>query len=301
MSTPLTPLPRESFAGYDEGPLPPAAAADPDNPRWGVATAFGVWLASLALMLFFPLVAVVPYVFFYYRGQDFARAAEALAKDPTALLIGIAATLPIHLATLAVVWAVATGFGKRPFWEAVGWSWPPRVSPLVGILLCVLAAILLLVGASVLAHLLGVNKTPFDEMLESSSGALFATAFLATATAPLVEELVYRGMLYPALRRLAGAAFAVLVVTFLFALVHYWQYKNSPGTIAAILLLSFSLTVVRAWTGRVLPCFVIHLVFNGVQVIGLLYSHFRPESEPQQKAAARALYELLTHSATLFF
>ncbi len=297
MSTPLTPLPRESFAGYEERPPARPAAADPDNPQWGVGTAFGVWLASLALMLFFPLIAVVPYVFIYYRGQDFARAAEGLAKDPTALLIGIAATLPIHLLTLAVVWAVATGFGKRPFWEAVGWSWPPRF----GFWACVLTALVLLGGASALAHLLGVNKTPFDEMLESSSGALFATAFLATATAPLVEELVYRGMLYPALRRLAGVAFAVLVVTFLFALVHYWQYKNSPGTIAAIVLLSFSLTVVRAWTGRVLPCFVIHLVFNGVQVIGLLYQHFRPESEPQQKAAAAgALYELLAHVHPLF-
>jgi membrane protease YdiL (CAAX protease family) len=107
-------------------------------------------------------------------------------------------------------------------------------------------------------------------------------------------------MLYPALRKLAGAALAVVVVTFLFALVHYWQYKNSPGTIAAIMLLSFSLTVVRAWTGRVLPCFVIHLVFNGVQVVGLLFGHFRPESEPQQKAAARALYQLFTHAPSLF-
>ncbi len=292
----MTPLPQESFAGYEEGPLRPAAAADPDNPQWGVAAAFGVWLASLALMLFFPLVAVVPYVFFYYRGQDFASAAESLAKDPTALLIGIAATLPIHLVTLALVWAVATGFGKRPFWQAIGWSWPPLLAGWIWTLFCAAAALVLLLGSAALAHLLGVNKTPFEEMLESSPGALFATAFLATATAPLVEELVYRGMLYPALRRMAGAAFAVLVVTFLFALVHYSQYKNSPGTIAAITLLSFSLTVVRAWTGRVLPCFVIHLVFNGVQVIGLLHAHFRPGSEPQQQAAARAIYELLTHA-----
>jgi len=294
VSTPLTPLPQESFAGYEEGTPPPAA--DPDNPHWGVGTAFGVWLTSLALMLFFPLIAVVPYVFVYYRGQDFARSAEALAKDPTALLIGIAATLPIHLVTLAIVWAVATGFRRRPFWQAVGWGWSRNF----GFWVCVLTALMLYVAASALAYLLGVNKTPFDEMLESSAGALFATAFLATATAPLVEELVYRGVLYPALRKVGGAALAVIVVTFLFSFVHYWQYKNSPGTIAAITLLSLSLTIVRAWTGRVLPCFVIHLVFNGVQVIMLLFEHFIGAGEPQPQKAAPALYELLTHAPPLF-
>jgi hypothetical protein len=33
----------------------------------------------------------------------------------------------------------------------------------------------------------------------------------------------------------------------------------------SISLLSFVLTFIRARTGRLLPCFVIHLVFNGVQ------------------------------------
>jgi membrane protease YdiL (CAAX protease family) len=37
------------------------------------------------------------------------------------------------------------------------------------------------------------------------------------------------------------------------------------GAILSIALLSVVLTVVRARTGRLLPCFVIHLVFNGVQ------------------------------------
>ncbi len=55
-----------------------------------------------------------------------------------------------------------------------------------------------------------------------------------------------------------------------------------------------------AWTGRVLPCFVIHLVFNGVQVIGLLFEHFRQAAEPEQRAAARALYELLPQAPGLF-
>jgi hypothetical protein len=50
-------------------------------------------------------------------------------------------------------------------------------------------------------------------------------------------------------------------------------------------LLSFVLIYVRARTGRLLPCFVIHLVFNGVQSLIIVLEpylraiaeHWRPQ------------------------
>ncbi|HLM55721.1 MAG TPA: CPBP family intramembrane glutamic endopeptidase [Pyrinomonadaceae bacterium] len=298
MSTPLTPLPRESYAGYEEGPpqppQPAAAAFDPDSPPWSVWTALGLWTASLALMIFVPLVAIIPYIVISYRGQDFERVAAAINQDPNALFISIAATLPAHLITLALVWAVVTRFGRRPFWQTMGWRWPRRF----GFWACAGLALALLGAAWLVATVLGVRETPFDQMLKSSPNALFATAFLATVTAPLIEELVYRGVLYPAFRRL-GVVWAVLVVTSLFAIIHVPQYYNSPGTIGAIILLSLALTLVRAKTASVLPCFVIHLIFNGLQVAGLLTKHFYDKAA-EQPAAAGALETLLPHAARLF-
>jgi membrane protease YdiL (CAAX protease family) len=139
-----------------------------------------------------------------------------------------------------------------------------------------LAAVALLVAGGTVAWLIPGEKTPFEQMLESSAAARFATAFLATATAPLVEELVYRGVLYPALRRVTGVVWAVVIVSAMFSVVHVTQYYNNIGVIAAVSMLAFALTYVRARTGRVLPCFVIHLIFNGLQVAALIFEYFFP-------------------------
>jgi membrane protease YdiL (CAAX protease family) len=259
-------------------------AVDPDDPPWGAMTGFLVWGGSMLMMLFLPLVLVIPYVIYRVSGAGLANVDEVMRNDPTTLLIGIAATIPTHFATLFLVWAVVTNFGRRPFRETIGWGWSPRFGPW----LSVLAAFLLLGAAMLVATLLGVKRTPFDEMLKSSTAALFTTAFLATATAPLVEELVYRGVLFPAVRRATNHAVALILVTVLFAGVHVMQYHNSPGTIAAIFLLSLALTYVRAATGRILPCIVIHFIFNGVQVAGLIYEYFWPTSLGGPGAPERA-------------
>ena len=58
---------------------------------------------------------------------------------------------------------------------------------------------------------------------------------------------------------------AIVIVTFLFALVHVPQYWGSPTTIILLTLLSLILTLVRAQTGNLLPCVVLHTLFNAVQ------------------------------------
>jgi membrane protease YdiL (CAAX protease family) len=343
VSTELPPLPRDAFTGQTPltaAPGSDAADVDPDDPSWGVAAALLVWLASILLMIVIPLLALVPYAVYSYRGSDLARLDQVMQRDPNVLLITIAATIPTHLITLAIVWAVVTRLGKRPFWKSLGWGWSRRFGPLLDVILSVAGALLLL-GASILvAWLIGGQKTPFQQMLESSAAARFATAFLATATAPLVEELVYRGVLYAALQkalakaaasyqtlialaaqgapppgglsgptwrlvtlvsraasslltffstldaRRGGVVWAVIIVGSLFSLVHVTQYYNNLGVIVAVTMLGFALTIVRAVTGRVLPCFIIHLVYNGVQVAILIFEYFRPHTPPGEAQAA---------------
>jgi len=112
-------------------------------------------------------------------------------------------------------------------------------------------------------------------------------AFLAVATAPLVEESIYRGILYPAIERTAGAKAAVILVTLLFAIPHVPQYWPNLGVISSITLLSVVLTLVRARTGRLLPCVVVHLVFNGIQsVIILLEPYLRAAFETMRHGSA---------------
>src|SRR4029453_3697257 len=147
-----------------------------------------------------------------------------------------------HALTFLLVWYVVTGRGSRPFWQTLGWYWPHDFGPwkTVGF------AVVLLGFGWLITHFVGGAETQLDQIIKSSYRARFVIAFLAAVTGPFIEELVYRGLLYPALQRVVGVAFAVVIVSILFAGVHVLQYYNNPGVIAVITILSVSLTVVRA-------------------------------------------------------
>jgi membrane protease YdiL (CAAX protease family) len=79
------------------------------------------------------------------------------------------------------------------------------------------------------------------------------------------------------------------LVTFIFALVHVPQYWGSVAAITAIVSLSLVLTLLRAWTGSLLPCVATHFVYNGVQAVFLLLAPEKAlETVPQHSATAAA-------------
>ena len=263
---------------------PPSSTneVNPDNPPWGVVTAILAWIASALLLIFMPVIVLIPYALLGRRGVVTGEGAQTLLNDQTAIFLLVLSTLPAHLLTLGLVWAVVTGFGKRPFWPTLGWSWSERVGfwKSIGITILVL-----LVGFLLTAVVKG-EPTELDQIVASSTAARILIALLATLTAPLVEEMIYRGLLYSALQRATGMVWAVIIVSALFAGVHIYQYKNNLGVIAAITIFSLSLTLMRAYSGRLLPCYIMHLVFNGLQSIGIvLEPYLRRNSGGEQKAA----------------
>jgi membrane protease YdiL (CAAX protease family) len=124
-------------------------------------------------------------------------------------------------------------------------------------------------------------------------------AIIAVATAPLVEELIYRGLLYSAFQRAVGQWGAVIIVASMFAGLHVVQYWPNAGAILSITLLSLALTLIRARTGRLLPCFVVHLVFNGIQsVIIIIEPYLRAIIENWRHEPVNAV---ISHASRLFF
>jgi membrane protease YdiL (CAAX protease family) len=265
-------------ATYDQQPSHPAlATVDPDNPPWGIFQAILVWIISIAVLIFLQLLAGLPYVIYKTL---VLKSTAGLATDPNLIFFSMIGVVPAHIVTLLVVWWVVTNRGRRPFWQTVGWSWPQNFGPWKAVGLAVL-----LLGVGVLiTQSLGGKETQLDQIIASSLKTRFATALLAVVTAPLVEELTFRGVLYPALQRALGMIWAVLLVSALFAGVHLLQYFDNLGVVAVITLLSVSLTLVRAKTGRLLPSFVIHLVFNGIQATILIVQPFVGKSAAEPKA-----------------
>lgn len=277
-SPPLTPLNEERAAPPATvlGEFQPPATLHTSSPwlAWlEVVKAMVMWIISFLLLLFVPVIVAVPYL--VYRVVSFGPpSAQALAGDKMLLFYSVLGILPAHLLTLGVTWMIVTDSGRRPFWKTIGFGWPERTSPTTTTLVSVLIALALFGLAWLVTLLYGERKTDLDLLIESSMYTRIATAFMAAATAPLVEEVIYRGILYQALEKAAGAAVAIPVVSLLFAGVHVYQYRNNLAVILVITLLSIVLTVSRALSGKVLPAFIIHLVFNGIQSVFIVLGGF---------------------------
>jgi uncharacterized protein len=274
----LTPLPEEhgeplaTASGGDVESMPSAKMSR--RLAWlDIVKAVGLWTVSVLLLVFIPVIAVLPYIIYRVAtvGSE-AFTPEALAADKWVIFYSVLGILPAHLITLAFAWFMISEGGRKSFWKAVGWEWPgpPRRIALISV-----AVALGLYGIAFgVTTVYGGNKTDLDRLIESSMYTRVATALVAVATAPLIEELIYRGVLYPAVEKVAGMAFAIVVVSLLFAGVHVWQYKDNVAVILVITALSFTLTAARALTGKLLPAFIIHLVFNGIQSVLIVLSGF---------------------------
>jgi membrane protease YdiL (CAAX protease family) len=257
-------------------------------PWWALMKACLTWVASILCLGLVPLLVILPYFIYRVRTSGMPRA-EELTTDKTFLFLSILGVIPAHILTFGIVWLVVTEGGRYPFWKTVGFEWPPSWKPWKGIAVSAVFAVVLLGIGALVTSLYGGSKTQLDLLIESSYQARLATAFLAVATAPLIEELIYRGVLYPALERTIGMGFAIAVVSLMFAGVHVLQYSNNLAVIAVITLLSISLTMVRAFTGKLLPCFVIHLVFNGLQSAFLLLEPLFDKTDKTAPTTAPAL------------
>jgi membrane protease YdiL (CAAX protease family) len=87
--------------------------------------------------------------------------------------------------------------------------------------------------------------------------------------APLCEEIVYRGLLWGGIERLANRWVAFAVTTLLFAMAHF-EFTRTP----LLLIVAIPIAVARLYTGRLLPSIVAHQVNNllpgVVLMLGLL-------------------------------
>jgi membrane protease YdiL (CAAX protease family) len=112
----------------------------------------------------------------------------------------------------------------------------------------------------------GEFENPQIEALTGGSALSLAELgvlmILVAVVAPIVEELFFRGMLYPVLRRRWSAPVAIVVNGFLFALIHV-----IPILLPGLFFVGIVLAWVRERSGSVIPCMVIHALQNGTVLL----------------------------------
>jgi CAAX protease family protein len=181
-----------------------------------------------------------------------------LAQRPILMLIS---TSVVELAVVIYLLLLIEGKYRAPFGGAIRWSWPKNAW---GLLL--LGAFMLLV-LSMLENLLPMPKdTPFDKLFARPRDA-YLIAIIAVSLGPLVEELFFRGFLYPVLARRWGIAWSISLTALLFALMHMPQYGYAWGALAVIFIVGVVCGTVRAVTKSVGASFLVHVGYNGVQMI----------------------------------
>jgi membrane protease YdiL (CAAX protease family) len=106
--------------------------------------------------------------------------------------------------------------------------------------------------------------------IEAQGEGWVGIALLAVVVAPLLEEIVFRGLLYPALRHLWaarrwGMRAAVAVTAAVFGLIH------PPAVWAPMAVFGVFLAFLAESAGTVWPCVLAHAAFNGLTVAQIVF------------------------------
>ncbi|MEZ5345259.1 MAG: CPBP family intramembrane glutamic endopeptidase [Pyrinomonadaceae bacterium] len=268
----------------------------PNNPPWGSLMAILLWAASFALIAIVPILFLVPYL--ASQNINFSDADQLVqfsTKDPTALLLQIGAVIPAHLITLLLAWMIVTQFRKHSFTKMLGWEWGGfKWWHAVLLLISVLGL------AFALTQIFGEQDNDLMKILRSSRAMVFLVAIMATFSAPIVEEVVYRGVLYSAFQRTFNVPAAVFFVTLIFAAVHFPQYWGDHATLITLVFLSLVITLIRVKTDNLLPCIFFHFVINGFQSIILIMEPYIPDSMSTTKPAAEAFIYSVWKTGSVF-
>jgi len=192
-----------------------------------------------------------------------AYAGRAVGGEPDTNVVyeyafGLAAVIQYGLLVLLALW-IAKGLPKRQLFAL---RLPERPGRAAGLALATFVAIFVVAG--VLDRFLHAGKeqglTPSG--WDSAHAGAFAFSFFAIAVlAPLVEEVVYRGLGYSLLERV-GAPLAIALTGLAFAAAH--------GLVAGLPVLWFfgsALAWLRRRTGSLYPGIGVHALFNAIALI----------------------------------
>lgn len=251
--SPVEPDVSRSPVDSDTSELRPVSPSD-ENPPWNL-----VDVLVIAVFAFVTGFVVLLFAFGVAHSIPRFRNLSPAQLGQTALILVPAQTV----AYLFVVAFMAHLVGLKQggsFLKAISWNAPSAQKGLQAIAGGVGLALVSAIFTGILSRWVP-KSLPVDKLFSDTSSA-YLLALFGVFVAPFVEELFFRGFLYPALARKIGVSASMVLTAALFAVVHQGQLARAWVPLAWLFIVGMVLTYVRVKTKSVATCVLIHIVYN---------------------------------------
>jgi membrane protease YdiL (CAAX protease family) len=188
-----------------------------------------------------------------HRHTDF----QSLAGNA---LITVPAQFAAYVLTVGfMMWLVRERHGF-PFARGIFWNLPEKQIALTALAGGAVMALLSEISSGLLQRWTPKNL-PIEEYFKNAASG-YALALFGVFVAPIVEEIFFRGFLYPALERWVGVVAGLVLTSAAFSLLHGGQLGEAWAPMLVLFLVGAVLTAVRIRTRSVATCVLVHMGYN---------------------------------------
>ncbi|HEY4950443.1 MAG TPA: CPBP family glutamic-type intramembrane protease [Candidatus Acidoferrales bacterium] len=187
-------------------------------------------------------------------------------------LFSVIATCLISIALLAYLFAQMRLRFNLSAWHALGWrslriGQVPHRAAYLGLILS--GFLLSLIVAASSSLFTTKTKMPIEQFLQDRRTALLLLVMSVTL-APLFEETIFRGYIYPVVARSFGVPIGILFTGTIFGLLHSAQLGNSWPQVGLLIFVGIVFTYARARSGTVLASYLLHVSYNSFLFLSFL-------------------------------
>jgi len=222
-----------------------------------------------------------------FFGLQVAAGLVATAPGMQAHQLAIAAAA-VFVSLGVLLWPVLRGISWRQIRTDIGWT-PgrrPVLEPAFGVAGYAMTLPLLVVGLVFVIVLMmiqtalagpvptfaptgGPAHPIITDLAQGHWWAKVQVLFVAVVAAPIVEETMFRGVLYRHLRDASapmGIVLSIVLSTFINTLVFAVIHPQGWVAMPALMALACGFTLMREWRGTVVPSMIMHAINNAVVV-----------------------------------
>ena len=234
----------------------------------------------------FDLMVVMGIILFFYANQVLAYFDSSTElnqqvvensenKDPSSIgLVDILLSNIIFIIVGAIIFALASfSRGRKPK-HVFGLRKRSKKYIIIITMAGMFVAYIAVFIGSIISNFLLSTGEPKKEDLQEIVQTLMtnddislkiAIALSAIIFAPLIEEVIFRGYLYPVIKRFSHPIFSCVITSLLFAVIH----SNLEG-LMPLFLLAIVLTIFYEISKSIWVPILMHACFNGVNTISIL-------------------------------